>query len=38
MDKKAIMGVVFTAIGVAGGVMLATFVSEKIKAKANGTK
>ena len=31
MDKKAIMGIVFTAIGVAGGVMLATFVSEKMK-------
>jgi hypothetical protein len=38
MDKKAIMGIVFTAIGVAGGVMLATFVSEKIKAKANASK
>lgn len=36
MDKKAIMGVVFTALGVAGGVMLATYVSEKMKeAKAN---
>ena len=34
MDKKAIMGVVFTAVGVAGGVLLANIISEKMKAKA----
>jgi hypothetical protein len=40
MDKKAIMGIVFTAVGVAGGVMLATYVSQKMaeaRAKKSGT-
>tara|TARA_R110001592_G_scaffold350599_1_gene646883 strand:- start:13089 stop:13205 length:117 start_codon:yes stop_codon:yes gene_type:complete len=38
MDKKAIMGIVFTVIGVAGGVMLATFVSAKMQKKATISK
>ena len=31
MYKKAIMSVVFTAVGVAGGVLLANLISEKMK-------
>lgn len=34
MDKKAILGIVFTAIGVAGGVMLANFATAKMKKQA----
>jgi hypothetical protein len=40
MDKKAIMGIVFTAVGVAGGVVLATYISKKMaeaRANKNGT-
>jgi|TARA_B110000259_G_scaffold32230_1_gene35429 hypothetical protein len=33
MDKKAIMGVVFTAIGVASGVLIANMVTEKLLKK-----
>ena len=34
MDKKAIMGIVFTAIGVASGVLIANMVTEKVIKKA----
>lgn len=34
MDKKAIMGVVFTAFGVAGGVLLANLITKKMESKA----
>ena len=30
MDKKAIMGIVFTALGVAGGVIIASMVQKKM--------
>lgn len=30
MDKKAVMGIVFTALGVAGGVLIATFAQKKL--------
>lgn len=31
MDKKKIIGVICTAVGVAGGVLLANLISEKMK-------
>ncbi len=37
MDKKAIMGIVFTAVGVAGGMVIATYAIEKMK-KAQASK
>jgi hypothetical protein len=33
MDKKEILGVVFTALGVAGGVLIATMVQKKMAEK-----
>jgi len=33
MDKKAIMGIAFTIIGVAGGVLVATMIQKKMNEK-----
>jgi len=33
MDKKQVMGVLFTVVGVAGGVLLATMIQKRIANK-----
>jgi hypothetical protein len=36
MDKKAIMGLVFTAVAVAGGVLIASMIQKKLADKKVG--
>lgn len=38
MDKKAIMGVVFTVVGVAGGVLLASMIQKRIANKSESAE